>query len=235
MGSDYAGSLAPLATFFVLLSGPRFPILAGELYSAMLGSRRTNREIEIKLPVADVSELVRKLGRLRATCSGRVLERNTLFDTLDSDFRRCGRLLRVRVETPASSGLLPGGFRRTLITSKRPASASGRSRYKQNLERETVMRSPKNWSAILRPLGLRPAFRYEKYRTSFRLPGLHLDLDETPVGVFLELEGAPEAIDRAARSLGFSRRDYIRNTYWDLYAADCRRRGSFPKNMLFWH
>jgi adenylate cyclase class 2 len=235
VGSDYAGTLARLATFFVLLAWARFSILAGELYSAMLGSRRTNREIEIKLPVADISELIRKLGRLRATCGGRVLERNALFDTPDSDFRRRGRLLRVRVETPAPFGLVPGGLQRTLITSKAPASAAGRSRYKQRLEREVVVQSAKSLPPIFRSLGLRPGFRYEKYRTSFRLPGLHLDLDETPVGVFLELEGAPGAIDHAARSLGFSRRDYIRSTYWGLYAADCRRRGCFPENMLFRH
>jgi hypothetical protein len=55
------------------------------------------------------------------------------------------------------------------------------------------------------------------------------------VGIFLELEGSPRAIDRAARSLGFSPRDYIRSTYWDLWAADCRRHNRFPKNMLFTH
>jgi adenylate cyclase class 2 len=85
----------------------------------------------------------------------------------------------------------------------------------------------------LRAIGLRPSFRYEKYRSTFRLAGLHLDLDETPVGVFLELEGAPRSIDRVARSLGFVPREYINGTYWDLYAADCRRRGRKPANMLF--
>jgi adenylate cyclase class 2 len=199
----------------------------------MLGSRRTNREIEIKLRIADISGLIRKLGRLRATCGGRVLERNTVFDTPESDFRLRGRLLRVRLETPAPSLLLPGRRGRAVITSKTPASVSVRTRYKEKLEREIVAQRSRNWVPVFRSIGLRSRFRYEKYRASFRLPGLHLDLDETPVGVFLEIEGEPRAIDRAARALGFSRRDYIRSTYWDLYAADCRRRGRFPKNMLF--
>ena len=82
---------------------------------------------------------------------------------------------------------------------------------------------------------MRPTFRYEKFRTAYRLPRsrLHLDLDETPVGVFLELEGEPRAIDRAARALGFAPSDYIRGTYWDVYAADCRRRGRIRRNMVF--
>jgi len=197
--------------------------------------RRSAREIEIKLRVANLDDAIRQLRRLRAKTEGRVLERNTLLDTPGSDFRTRKRLLRVRVETPAPSPMLPGGSKRTVVTSKWPAPVSPGTHYKQNFEREVPLRSSRQWASAFRSLGLRPAFRYEKFRTEFRLPGLRLDLDETPVGVFLELEGSPRAIDRAARSLGFSRRDYIRDTYWDLYAADCRRRKRFPKNMLFEH
>ena len=194
---------------------------------------RTVREIEIKLRVREIEGLIRKLRRLRCRCAGRVLERNTLFDTPDADLRHRGCLLRVRIETPAPSKHVPGGLRRTVITSKNPAPASVRSRYKVKLERELAVRSPRGWTAILRSLGFRTAFSYEKYRTTFRLPGLHVDLDETPVGVFLELEGPPEAIDRVAKKLGFSRHDYYRGTYWDLFAAECRRRGRPLRNMLF--
>jgi hypothetical protein len=51
--------------------------------------------------------------------------------------------------------------------------------------------------------------------------------------VFLELEGQPKAIDRVARALRYTPADYIRGTYWDVYAADCHRRGREPKNMVF--
>jgi adenylate cyclase class 2 len=194
---------------------------------------RTVREIEIKLRVFDLPGLIRRLRRLRCDCDGRVLERNTLYDTPESDLRRLGRLLRLRIETPAPSSLVPGARRRIVVTSKVPAPLAYGSRYKEKLEREADLRSLRGWPSILGSLGLRPSFRYEKYRTTFRLPGLHLDLDETPVGVFLELEGAPRAIDRVARTLGFRPRDYVRGTYWDLYAAECRRRGRTPRNMLF--
>ena len=103
-----------------------------------------------------------------------------------------------RLRLPRRS--LRADFRGCVITSKSPAPDSGRSRYKEKLERELVVRSPRGWPANLRSLGFRPGFRYEKFRTTFRLPGLHLDLDETPVGVFLEIEGRPEAIDRVARA-----------------------------------
>jgi adenylate cyclase, class 2 len=199
----------------------------------MLARRPTVRETEIKLRVSDLAGMIRKLSHLGARCNGRVLERNILYDTPDSDIRGGHRLLRLRIETPAPSRLVRGGRRRARITSKRPPLAPTRSRYKENLEREAPLSSASTWGAAVRAIGFRAGFRYEKFRTTFRLPGLHLDLDETPVGTFLEIEGAPRSIDRIARALGFSRRDYIRSTYWDLYAVKCRTRGEIPRNMLF--
>lgn len=193
---------------------------------------RTARETEVKLRVADLPALIDSLKRLGAALHGRVLEQNTLYDTPSADFRGRGRLLRLRIETPAPSKLLPGGSRSAVLTSKAPVPGSRPSRYKEKLEREVAVESLARLPSALRAIGLRPSFRYEKYRTSFRLPGLHLDLDETPVGVFLELEGSPRAIDRVARALGYAAREYINGTYWDLYAADCRRRGRKPANML---
>ncbi|HEX4002825.1 MAG TPA: class IV adenylate cyclase [Candidatus Acidoferrales bacterium] len=199
----------------------------------MAHQSRTAREIEIKLRIADVAALVRALRRLGAADHGRVLEQNTLYDTAAADFRSRRRLLRLRIETPAPSEFVGGGARRAMLTSKTPVPESARSRYKEKLEREVAVESPQRWPATLRTIGLHPTFRYEKYRTTFRLPGLHVDLDETPVGVFLELEGAPRSIDRVAHALGFAPREYINGTYWDLYAADCRRQGRKLANMLF--
>ena len=198
---------------------------------------RANRETEVKLRVADLPAMICALGRTGAKLRGRVLERNTLYDTPGADLRRARCLLRVREEYPAAAatpkGAIPAGPRRTVLTWKAPVSGSGASRYKEKLEQEATVASGKPWAQILRSLGFRRTFQYEKYRTSYRWGGLHLDLDETPVGVFLELEGPPGAIDRTAARLNFAPRDYLRDTYWDLYAADCKRRGRVPKNMLF--
>jgi adenylate cyclase, class 2 len=193
----------------------------------------THHEIEIKLRVTDIPSLLRRLRQLGAICHGRIFEQNTLYDTPDFTFRRLGRLLRVRVEAPSPNRLVPAGRPGALLTSKVPVPPKGTPRYKVKIEREVSLQNPRRWPAILRSLGLRPAFRYEKYRSTFRLPRLSIDLDETPVGVFLELEGAPRAIDRVARTLGYSSRDYFCGTYWDLYAAECRRRGRVPGNMVF--
>ncbi len=231
---DYAGSPAPLAT------SPAPPRATLALYFSVPQPRKTNSEIEIKLPVTDLRATIHAIRALGAISQGRIFESNTLYDTPHSDLRCRGRLLRVRTEfaAPGTSRVHSTRVRRVVLTSKGPSrqhqSPKKNPRYKERAEREVVAdHDSRDWRATLAPLGFQPQFHYEKYRTSFRLRGLHLDLDETPVGTFLELEGHPTAIDRVARALGYRPDHYIRATYWDVYAADCRRRGRKPGNMVF--
>ncbi|MGC1106526.1 MAG: CYTH domain-containing protein [Candidatus Acidiferrales bacterium] len=108
-------------------------------------------------------------------------------------------------------------------------------KYKELEEIEYRIRDAKRLARVLRGIGMRPWFRYEKYRTKYRTAyaGLSIDLDETPMGAFLELEGPRRAIDRAARALGYSRDDYITESYLELYAAECSRKGVKVANMVF--
>jgi adenylate cyclase class 2 len=196
------------------------------------------REVEIKLRVSDIDDILRRIHKLGAQSLGRVLEQNSLFDTLDSSFRRLRRLLRLRRQTPTPGHGMRGGPHSAILTSKAPPAVPAlRVRkspvYKEAQENEERVKDPASLARTLRALGFRPGFRYQKYRASFRHGSLHLDLDETPVGIFLELEGKPAEINRTSRALGFAPKDYIRDTYWTLYAADCRRRHRKPRNMLF--
>src|SRR5579872_1266875 len=211
---------------------PRPPRFMG--YTRSMPTRSpAGREIEVKVRVLDVAGLLQRFRRLGARSRGRVFERNVLFDTPDSRFRHSGRLLRVRVEVPAPVKGLRAGRGGAKLTFKAPSKVGLKSRYKENLEREVPLHQRGRFERKLRSLGFVSGFTYEKYRAAFRLGDLHLDLDQTPVGVFLELEGTSQAIDRAAGAMGFEARDYIRSTYWDLYVAECRRRGQIPRNMVF--
>ena len=229
------GALAPeaLPTHVPIVNGRHFQPPAYSPPSRYTFAVLPHREIEIKLRVSEFADILCKIRALRPRPLGRVFEQNTLYDTPAGDLRRRDCLLRLRMETPASSKQVRAGKRAAVITSKLPVPSSARSPYKQKLETELPLKNARAWRLAIAKLGFRPAFCYEKFRSTFLLRNLHLDLDETPAGIFLELEGSPHAIDRAARALGFARSDYIRATYWDLYAADCRRRGLRPRNMLF--
>jgi adenylate cyclase, class 2 len=211
------------------------------------------QETEIKLRVGDLRAFrhaLRELGaRVISGGMGRVREWNAAFDTPEGALKRRGQLLRIRTEKAVGAGgRLRGKTQRVTLTLKSPmtgrrASAEGKARSLAHKVREEVEVQVSDGDAltkILEGLGMRVWFRYEKFRTTFRLPekqrwaaGLLIELDETPIGTFVELEGAATAIDRAAKALGFSRRDYITANYFDLYRDECRRRGVEPSDMAF--
>jgi adenylate cyclase class 2 len=195
------------------------------------------REVEVKLRLAGPEEAQRRLRGLGARRVRRVFEENTLYDTRKSELWRSGQLLRLRLEKAVRRGAVRRAGKETegVLTFKGAAAGRGR-RYKVREETEVVIENPHGWETKLAALGLRPSFRYEKLRTSYRLPGLpklHLELDETPVGLFFELEGAKRDIRRAARLLRYAPKQYITATYWALYRDFCRRQGRKPTNMVF--
>ena len=86
-------------------------------------------------------------------------------------------------------------------------------------EIETEAASADALLAICAALGFAPAFRYEKYREEFALPGAVLAVDDTPIGVFVEIEGDEAAIHDLAGRLGFAPSDYITASYRALFVA----------------
>jgi adenylate cyclase class 2 len=207
-------------------------------------------EIEIKLRVPDVAALRRQLKHLRAReIAPRTHESNTLYDTPLNSLRRRGQLIRIRIEhsawnlekrRPNESAAAVLTYKGPALLSRNTQKTSGkagiRSHFKIKDEAEVSVAEADQMATILRALGLRPVFRYEKFRTTYALPGvcgLKIELDETPVGIYLELEGPVASIDRGARLLGYSRQDYLKDTYGSLYIADCRQRGRKPGDMFF--
>lgn len=215
-------------------------------------------ETEIKLRIEDERGLRRALRRMGAQLvgpgSGRVHEMNVIFDTPEGGLAKHGQLLRIRTETPQNGkggrrGKAEKSAARVVLTFKSPPEELARGeagptvrerRYKVRQETEVVLTDAAGLQKIFEGLGLRGWFRYEKYRTTYRLPGrvkwaegLLLELDETPVGMFLELEGPGEAIDRAAKELGYGAKDYILKNYLVLYVEDCRKRGVEAGDMVF--
>jgi adenylate cyclase class 2 len=204
------------------------------------------KETEIKLAVRDIKAFERKLkklgGKPAKAGNGRVHELNVIFDTPDGGLAKHGQLLRIRTESVQSVGKKDRP-RRVMLTFKQPAVRAlddDGSRFKIREETEVEVADAAMLRKIFEGLGLRGWFSYEKYRSTWKLGAatrwakdLLIELDETPAGVFVELEGSPEAIDKAAEALGYSRKDYLLKNYLELYAEDCRRRGITPGNMLF--
>lgn len=204
------------------------------------------KEREIKLRIVDVAALRRDLKKLGARMvSKRMHEHNLIFDTPAFALAKREQLLRIRAESPASprsSASRPAT--RFLLTFKEPVATATANKeaehHKVREETELEISAPQKLQKILEKLGLRPWFHYEKFRTTYRLPAaqawakaLLIELDETPIGAFLELEGPAKAIDRAAQALGFQQRDYILSNYLVLYREYCSQHKKEPRHMLF--
>jgi len=180
------------------------------------------QENEIKLAVPD-SKFARRLLRAAGfrVSRPRVFEANTLLDTGRRGLNKAPTPLRVRQAGCVGT-----------VTFKGRALAG---RHKSRAELQVQTSDAGATAAIFARLGFLPVFRYEKYRTEFRQPrraGVAM-LDETPVGVFLELEGTARWIDRTARQLGFQEGQYITASYGGLYLEWSKRNGLKPTNMVF--
>jgi adenylate cyclase class 2 len=179
-------------------------------------------ETEIKLAVKDARAARRLLRQAGFVVSRpRVFEANMVFDTPQLILRNSSSLLRIRqagrVVTMTYKGVPEIG------------------NYKTREELELQIDNAAAMMAIVGHLGFQCVFRYEKYRTEFQQPrrsGVAM-LDETPVGVYLELEGTPHWIDLSARRLGFQQSDYITASYARVYLDWCAANGRQPGDMTF--
>lgn len=151
----------------------------------------------------------------------RVFERNTIFETEPPTLRPKGCLVRVR----------EAGQRFT-ITYKGPAKVA---KHKSREEIEFSVSDAEAAYTFLTRLGYQPHFVYEKYRTEYMDSddGGIVTLDETPIGIYAELEGTEKWIDSTAKNLGFADKDYITASYGALYLQWCEREGIDPVHMTF--
>ena len=188
----------------------------------MATARSSPVETEIKLAVPGAA-----LARRQLRAAGfrifhrRSFEANVVFDTPNLRLRASNCLLRVR-ETA----------RKVKLTYKGPPQAAAKHKSREELEIEGG--DVRTWRTIWERLGFQPVFRYEKYRSEYRGngPGV-VTMDETPIGVYLELEGPPAWIDRTARRLGFAEKEYITASYGQLYREWCEKNRCQPGNMVF--
>jgi adenylate cyclase class 2 len=107
---------------------------------------------------------------------------------------------------------------RCVVTHKRlPDAGPGEDRHKHRIETETTVGDGDVLAEIFESVGLVAVFRYEKWRSEWSDGEGHCVVDETPIGNFAELEGAPAWIDRAAARLGVNASEYLTLSYGRLF------------------
>lgn len=187
--------------------------------------RMHGAEIELKFPVTDertFRSLASELGfRLETE---RTFESNTLYDTPERRLRASKQLLRLRQY----------GTRSTVTHKRQATDVDAGARYKTRIETESIVEDAEAFAEIFTQLGFVPVFRYEKYRTEWVAEnGGHLVLDETPIGVWAELEGEPAWIDAMLKQLGVAPESCSTASYGTLFTEWKAATGSPATNLTF--
>lgn len=178
-------------------------------------------ETEIKVRIGDPDEFRRRLEALNPVrLSGRHFEDNYLLDFPDGRLRAAQSLLRIRFEEG-----------KCLLTYKGPPRPEGVFKVREELE--TGFEDGNALLEILGRIGMKPGFRYQKYREEFSLGDVRVAIDETPVGNYVELEGPEEEIRRRAAAMAIEEAQFLRSSYYSLYLDYCRETGKTPEFMVF--
>ena len=175
-------------------------------------------ERELKFPCRDLNSLRDRLLEMsaeRVAASG--FEENWIFDH-QGELKAAGCLLRLRKDTQGS-----------YIAFKGPMSFEGHTRIR--IEQETGIDSSETMHAILEALGYQVERRYQKMREEWRLGGVTVALDHTPIGDYVEFEG--EAAERVARRFGFEPAKAERRSYVRLYEDHRATNPDAPDDMVF--
>lgn len=178
-------------------------------------------EIEVKLRLRSPDAVRAQLEALGWSAGERLFERNTVYDSPERKLAEEGKLLRVREIADEA-----------ILTVKLPTVTEGP--YKIREEHNIEGPAP-TLAGVVEGLGFERAWRYEKCRTRHSKPGEPgvIELDETPIGDFLELEGPPDWIDATAEALRFERADYVTATYRELFVEWQGRQEAPPRDMVF--
>jgi adenylate cyclase, class 2 len=177
-------------------------------------------EREIKLRFESAEHARRAVLATGATpLHARRLQEDCLLDTPEEGLRERRSALRVRIEAGRSFITFKGCPQATMV--------------KVREELETVVGDGTLLVRILEEIGFRVWFRYQKYREEFALSDVIVAVDETPVGVFVEIEGGDRGIADTAAALGCTPSDYLLDSYRSLFVQHCRQRGLAPTDMLF--
>src|SRR5512132_1113993 len=180
----------------------------------------TTLEREIKLRFATVDEAREAVLATGATpLFGRRLQEDALLDTEDEELRRKRCVLRVRMENGKSRLTYRGPVPQPCMSVRE--------------ELETVVGDGEALLCVFGALGLHVWFRYEKYREEFAHEDVIVAIDETPVGVFVEIEGSEQGIAEMTAALGRTPADYIVDSYRALFLQNREALGLDGPDMVF--
>lgn len=142
-------------------------------------------EVEVKYQLVFLPKVKKLMDSHGFEFTGKVFERNFVFDTANNDLQASHKTLRLRILTKDLYHL------KGLLTTKTRIEGS---EFKSHDETQTAVDNP---TAILQVLknAFEKHLEYQKFRSTYYSASLEIEacVDELPFGTFLELEGKTDA------------------------------------------
>jgi len=184
-----------------------------------------SEEIEVKFIVTDSNKFREAIHKAGGVFESAHAEDNIRFDDAAASLTRRGMVLRLRVTTTDTRI-------RYLLTVKSPMIHTDKD-LSHRREIETEISDGSALTTALGLLGYEPVWRYEKRRETYRIGQIEADIDEMPLGWFLELEGLPDEIRHTAERLGLEMTDGLTLSYAQIFDNVKGARGLIMRDLTF--
>lgn len=187
-------------------------------------------EVEVKLPISDVTRLREKLIEKGFLEEETVWESDTYFTHPNHDFWEKDEALRIRSSENKKTG--KKSYTLTYKGAKMDAVSTTRTEYETGVEDAGVLLN------ILKAIGFCPVMPVEKRRTTFRKEGMTVCLDEiNNLGTFMEVEilvptsfkadvpsyeMALQRIEQFLHDMGYGMEDTTRRSYLGMLMEKSR-------------
>ena len=180
-----------------------------------------DQEIEVKFLLKNYAALMQKIADLQLPCSQeRIHEFNLRYDLPDGSLVAQKQVLRLRKDTQARLTFKgPGIMEEEVLLRK---------------EIEVMVSDFDTTKRLLEALGYQVVMMYEKYRANYLMDSLVLSVDETPFGLFIELEGeSPVQVHLAANVFGLDWEQRINLSYSALLKQYNQNSGNSFRDLSF--
>jgi len=179
------------------------------------------REFELKAVVADPAECVRRIH----AAGGRLTERGRLedrrWDNAAGELSARDEVLRLRVLRKAD------GTSQATMDWKGPTGFE--QGYKVREELSFPITDPDGFAHVLERLGFRVTHAIDRDIEMYEVPGGHARIERYPrMDVLVEVEGAPETIERAIAATGIPREQFTTDRLTEFAARFAGRTGQQP-------
>lgn len=182
-------------------------------------------EIECKVKVDSLADVIAKLGEIGAGFVGSFVLRDAYFDFAEDKLKTADCGLRIRRQIGDEG-------EKVIVTYKGPREDNP---FKSRQELETSVGEFEFMSKILLALGMKTNIVIEKKRDLWLFGGCQVCLDELPLlGTFVEIEGEnADDIAEVLNALGLSALEHIDDGYARLASDKLAELGIKDKEVLF--